>query len=75
MMRLASMNAGMAYDVFGWSYYYGFGYFCCARDESRSLSRLDISRMKGQTHQSLSFSFTKDRRIGVRREGTWVPEN
>lgn len=27
MMRLASMNAGMAYDVFGWSYYYGFGYF------------------------------------------------
>lgn len=39
MMRLASMNAGMAYDVFGWSYYYGFGYFYCARDESRSLSR------------------------------------
>lgn len=39
MMRLASMNAVMAYDVFGWSYYYGFGYFCCARDESRSLSR------------------------------------
>ena len=38
-MRLSSMNAGMAYDVFGWSYYYGFGYFCYAGDESRFLSR------------------------------------
>lgn len=38
MMRQNGHEA-MAYDVFGWSYYYGFGYFCCARDESRSFSR------------------------------------
>lgn len=38
-MRLDSMNKEMAYGVFGWGYYYGFGYFCCACHESRALFR------------------------------------